>query len=99
MKILAFRVRLKTGFYETKPYDLLISKQKLVLSPIESKDDAITLSETEILFVYLREIKHYEIEVQTSDHIFQGIFYYNIDIEEVLRLLRNNLHTQIIFET
>lgn len=40
-----FEFRIRTGFFETMVYDLLISKGKLVLSPKESGDSLITIPE------------------------------------------------------
>jgi len=36
---------MKTGFFETKIYDLLIRKGKLILSPKESEDRSVTIPE------------------------------------------------------
>jgi len=95
---LGFEIRLKTGFYETKPYDLLISKNRLVLSSAESGEDMIFVHEKEILFVSLREKKHSEIEIQTLENSYQAVFCDNTDFEEVLRILEDNLHAKIICE-
>lgn len=93
-----FEIRLKTGFFETKPYNLLIGKNRLVLSSVNSADDNISVHEKEILLVSLREKKHSEIEVQTMENNYQGVFCDDIDFEEVLRILKENLHAKIICE-
>ncbi len=96
---MSFEIRLKTGFYATKLYDLLISKNKLVLSSAEAGDDVITILDKDILNVTIIKKKHSEIEVQTSDKIFQGILCDNSNFEEILSTLKENLHIKIICES
>lgn len=41
--LLAFEFRMKTGFFETKLYDLLVHKGELVFSPKEIDDSRICI--------------------------------------------------------
>ena len=93
--MLGFEFRLKTGFFETKPFDLLISKGKLILSPSEAEDQVITISEKDILNITLKNVKSLEIEIQTWDKIYQGIFDNKDDYEKLLGQLKENINKKI----
>jgi hypothetical protein len=61
---LGFEFRMKTGFYETKMYDLQISKGEVVLLPKESDDPLITIPEESILNITLKKSeKSFEMEI------------------------------------
>jgi hypothetical protein len=96
--VLGFEFRLKTGFFETKLIDLLISKGKLMLSPSEAEDQVITISEKDILNITLKNVKSLEIEIQTWDKIYQGVFIDKADYEELLKKLKENINKKIVFE-
>ncbi len=96
--MLGFEFRLKTGFFETKLIDLLISKGKLMLSPSEAEDQVITISEKDILNITLKNVKSLEIEIQTWDKIYQGVFIDKADYEELLKKLKENINKKIVFE-
>ncbi len=95
---LSFEFRLKTGFFETKIFDLLISKGKLVLSPTESGGQIITIPENHVLNITLKNEKSLEIEIQTWDKIYHGIFCNNTDYEKLLEQLKKNLIKKIVCE-
>lgn len=96
--MLCFEFRLKTGFFETKTFDLLISKGKLILSPAESKEQVITIPEKDILNITLKNMKSLEIEIQAWDKIYQGIIGNKADYEELLRQLKENINKKILCE-
>ena len=95
---LGFPFRLKTGFYETKQFDFLISKGKLVLVPPESAESWITIEEQDILTITLKNEKALELDIQTRDNIYQGIFGNQTDFEELLGQLKENIHKRIVCE-
>jgi len=96
--VLGFEFRLKTGFFETKPFDLLISKGKLILSPSEAEDQVITISEKDILNITLKNVKSLEIEIQTWDKIYQGVFDNKAEYEKLLGDLKENINKKIVCE-
>ena len=96
--MLGFEFRLKTGFFETKPFDFLIRKGKLILSPSESKDQVIMIQEEDILSITLKTVKSLEIEIQTWDKIYQGIFDNKDDYEKLLGQLKENINKKIVCE-
>lgn len=93
-----FNIRLKTGFFETKAYDLLIGKDKMVLSSKESGSDVITIPDKNIISITLKSEKTSEVEIQTQDKIYQCSLFEKFDFENLLKTLKENLSTTITCE-
>ncbi len=91
-------IRMKTGFFETKAYELLISKGRLVLSSKETESDSITILAKDIISITLRNEKVPELEVQTEEKNYQGSLSEKIDFEKLLNLMKENLSVKIICE-
>jgi hypothetical protein len=96
--MLGFEFRLKTGFFETKRVGLTAKKGKLILSPVEVEDQVIIIPEKDILNVTLKHIKSLEMEIQTWDKVYQGIFSNKTDYEELLGQLKENINKKIVCE-
>jgi len=95
---LLFEIRMKTGFFETMLYDLLICKNKVKLSASESVNDSIIIPDKEILCVMIIKKKLYEIEIHKYDKIYSLILCDNSQLEEIIKALYENLNTKIICE-
>ncbi len=95
---MGFEFRIKTGFFETKPFDLLIGKGKLILSPTEPVDQVVVIQEKDIMCITLKNVKSLEIEVQTWDKIYQGTFTNKDDYEILLGQLKENINKKIVCE-
>lgn len=95
---MGFEIKLKTGFFETKEYDLLISKNKLILSSAEGEDQVITIFDKDIIAVSLKNEKLAEIEINTWDRIYRGVLCSKPEFEDLLRMLKENLNRKIICE-
>ncbi len=93
-----FESRLKTGFSETKIFDLLVSKGKLVLSPTESEDQVITIPEKDIIDIMLKNKKSLKIKIQTRDKIYHNIFVNKTDYEQLLGQLKEKINKKILRE-
>lgn len=93
-----FNIRLKTGFFETKPYDLLVGKDRLVLSSKESESGSIIIPDKNIISIALNNKKAPEIEIQTWEKIFQGSLLEKADFEKLLNSIKENLSVKIICE-
>ncbi len=96
--MLGFEFRLKTGFFETKRFDLIARKGNLILSPVEAEDQVIIIPEKDILNVTLKNTKSLEMEIQTWDKVYQGIFNNKTDYEELLGQLKGNINKKIVCE-
>jgi len=96
MDILA---RIKTGFFEIKPYRLKAEEGSLLLVPLqESGGDAIVLTEGDILSVTLTEGRLPELEIQTRNELYSGILEESCSLEEVINYLKKSLNINITCE-
>ena len=93
-----FDIRMKTGFFETKAYELLIGKDRLVLSSKESESYNITIPDKNIISITLKNDKAPEIEIQTWEKIYLGSLLEQTDFEKLIGLLKENLNVKIICE-
>ncbi len=91
-------IRMKTGFFETKAYEMLIGKDRLVLSSKEIGSDSIIILANNITSIILKNEKVPEIEVQTEGKNYQGSFFEKIDFEKLIGVLKENLSVKIICE-
>jgi len=93
-----FNIRMKTGFFETKTYELWIGKDRLVLSSKESESDNIPIPDKNIISITLKNEKAPEIEIQTRNKIYQGTLLERDDFEKLVGFLKENLNVKIICE-
>ena len=92
-------VRMKTGFFEKTPYRLEVMEKKLLLIPIQAEvAERIVLEKEEILSVTLSQRKSPEMEIQTRDTVYVGVFEEGVAFEGAANYLKKNLNTKIICE-
>lgn len=96
MEILA---RIKTGFFEIKPYRLKAEEGSLSLIPLqEGGEGIIVLSEGDILSVTLTEGRLPGLEIQTRNGLYSGILEGNCSFAEVINYLKEYLNINITCE-
>ena len=95
---MVFSIRLRTGFYETKPYALSVGKGVLDLVPKET-GETLSLSDHQLLSVSLSKKKFVELEIQTSERLYLGVLCDQSDFEAVFTSLKENLRTKIHCES
>lgn len=94
-----FEFRMKTGFFETKMYDLLIGKGKLIFSPKESDDQLIAIPDKNILNItFKKSKKSFEMEIQTCEKIYQRLLDNKIDYEKFINQIKENINKKILCE-
>ncbi len=91
-------IRMKTGFFETKTYEMQIGKDKLILFSKEKESESIIILASNIASIVLKNEKAPEFEVQTVEKNYQGSFTEKIDFEKLIGLLKENLSVKIICE-
>ncbi|QRN84820.1 hypothetical protein JR334_07470 [Clostridia bacterium] len=91
-------IRMKTGFFETKAYEMLIGTDKLIVSSKETESDSIIILANNITSIILKNEKSPGIEIQTEEKNYQGSFTEKIDFEKLVSLLKENLSVKIICE-
>lgn len=96
--MLGFEFRMKTGFFATKLYDLLIRKEELIFSPKES-GDRLVIPEKSILGITLKKsVKSFEMEIQTYEKNYQGLLDNQANYEQLLMQLKENINKKILYE-
>jgi len=96
MEILA---RIKTGFFEMKPYRLKAEEGSLSLIPLqESGESYIVLSEGDIISVTLTEGRLPGLEIQTRNKLYSGILDKSYSLAEVIYYLKEYLNINITCE-
>jgi len=88
-------MRLKTGFFETKLYDLQFSKGKLKLSPNILGDKEIVLLVKEISYLQLKNGENLENEVNTLGLSYQVTITDKGNYDDLLSKLKANLNIKI----
>lgn len=91
-------IRMKTGFFETKEYELLVCKDRLVLSSKETENDNITISAKNISSIVLKNEKTPELEIQANEKNYQLTISEKTSFEKLIIMLRENLSVKIICE-
>ena len=96
MELLA---RIKTGFFEMRPYRLKAEEGSLLLIPLqESGEGVVVLSEDDILSVTLTEGRLPELEIQTRDVLYSGTLEAGGSLSEVVNHLKEYLNINITCE-
>ena len=96
MEILA---RIKTGFFEMKPYRLKAEEGSLSLIPLqEGGEGIIVLSEGDILSVTLTDGRLPGLEIQVRNELYSGILEEGCSLAEVISYLKEYLKINIICE-
>lgn len=69
---MSWQIKLKTGFFETKPYRLTVSPHAIRLSPQDNAQNAITIAGEQLLCVSLtRQAKDKaELEIRTGRSVY-----------------------------
>lgn len=96
MEILA---RIKTGFFEMKPYRLEAEEGKLSLIPLQEGGEGILiLLEGDIISVTLTAGRLPELEIQTRNKLYSGILGENCSLAEIVNYLKEHLSINIFCE-
>lgn len=91
--------RIKTGFFEMKPYRLKAEEGSLLLVPLqEGGGEVIVLTEGNILSVTLTEGRFPELEIQTRGAVYSGILEEGCALSEVVNNLKRHLSINITCE-
>ena len=91
--------RIKTGFFETKPYRLRAEEGSLSLIPLqEGGEGIIVLSEGDILSVTLTDGRLPGLEIQVRNELYSGILEESCSLAEVISYLKESLNINITCE-
>ena len=90
-------LRVKTGFFDTKPYRFLIEDERVLFSPAEEDGEAYAFRKGEVLCVTLKE-RPLALELVTASSVVAGALVEGSDILEVKNYIQTRLDTKIICE-
>jgi len=91
--------RIKTGFFELRPFRLKAEEGNLLLLPLQVEDKGrIVLAEGDILSVTLTEGRHPELEIQTQEALYSGVLEEGCSLAEVVNYLKEYLNINITCE-
>jgi len=96
---MGYKVKLKTGFFETTLYEISIFDKQIRLSTINTDQKGlIIIANQDLISVTLFNHRHPEIEIQTYDRNIRGTFVQEPDFRDLFYLLKDNFDKEIIYE-
>lgn len=85
-------VKLRTGYFKTAPYNMIITDNKIILSSLTDHKDDITISNIDLLILSGIENKNSEFEIQSNDNIYQCMLHDDIDFDMFISTIRKELN-------
>lgn len=95
---MTFKIKLKVGFFKTKPYELSVNKGQIALIPLEENENVILINNSELQSVNFitKDIRGGEIEIITKDDIYIGSLVVSNEFKELEKVLSKELGHKII---
>ncbi|AFQ43778.1 hypothetical protein [Desulfosporosinus meridiei] len=82
---LTFKIKLKTGFFKTQPYDLTLGKGEIILTPLEDNDGSCLVikgEDLQAIWINIRNVSA-ELEIMTVTNSYIASFTDHTCLEEV----------------
>mgnify|MGYP000626486789 CR=1 FL=1 len=92
---MVYEIRLKTGFYETKLYNLSIKDQRIAI--LNNEEEIIVIDDDDLLCVSVTERNNIEIEIQTKTKVYSGTIA-AASASRLLDDLKRELNKKILYE-
>ncbi|NLN83229.1 MAG: hypothetical protein GX138_02570 [Firmicutes bacterium] len=91
-------IRLRTGFFETKPYRLMIIDRDLLLQPLNpEKDGKITLTEDSIVAINFLQ-KASRLEISTKGAVYNCNLDEELNSVDLFKFFKKFNGTKIIYD-
>lgn len=94
---MVYKIRLKTGFYETTPYDMNIEPGRLVLSSADDNHGKVWIDEATLRSFTLIDKKLPELEIQTLSTVYRAALKEEENLEDLFLLLKQHFNRPIIY--
>lgn len=95
---LKYRLNLKTGFFRSEVYSLMINVDSIKLVPEHGKvEEVISISFTKIKTISISEGFSKEIEIRTDNDMYVGTFCKSEDISEAVELFNMILGKKFVY--
>ena len=94
---MVYKVRLKTGFYETRPYDLYIEPGRLVLSSADDENGKVCIDAAALRSFTLINKKLPELEIQTLSAVYLATLKEQENLGDLFLLLKQYFDRPIVY--
>ena len=92
-------LRLKTGFYETAAYKMIIGENQILLYALcEDPAKDIRIDNDDLLTFLITAKKNPEIEIQTKNKVLSGTLAADIDLDKLFNELKKNFNKKVNYE-
>lgn len=94
------KIRLKTGFFETTAYHLIIKTNQIVLNPVtdDCSRKKLLIRDQDLVSISVIQKRNSEMEFQTKDKTYTGTLALDTDLNTLLYEIRKKLNNKIIYE-
>ncbi len=93
-----YYIKVKTGFFKTTKYQLVVKKSLVELIPENNDSKKIFLKEDEILSVSLRKKDELHLDFNLKEGGITGRLLDIQNIQKIFKLLKENINKNIIYE-
>lgn len=98
---LTFKIKLKTGFFKTQPYDLTIGKGQIILTPLENnRNRRLVINEEDLqsIYIIIGNVPSCELEIITASNRYIASFVDQTCLKEVANVFaKENFCCELIF--
>ena len=102
---MSYLLKLKSGFFKTHPYILILAKKQIRLTPLiqdipeGGELNQIVINDSDIISISLnqKKAKVMELEIFSQQGSYQGIFAANTNFEELLGLFIEEFGRKLYF--
>lgn len=93
-----YQLKLRTGFFETAPYQMSIGENHIRLTPAtRANGDVIDLGSDIAVSIYVKR-NHPELEIQAKNRTYRATFFSDPGISNLLSEMRSKLNCRITYE-
>lgn len=88
-------VKLRTGYFKTTQYNMVIADNSILLASTADVEDEIRIGDIELIVVSSEGKSNPVIEIQSKDVIYSCILHKDIDLDAMLSTMRRELSARI----
>ena len=93
-----YYIKVKTGFFKTIKYKLIVKKNLIELIPEKSEENEISLKENEIVSIFLRKKDKVYVDFNLKEGGITGTILNIKDAQKIFKLFKENMNKNIIYE-
>ncbi len=93
-----YYIKVKTGFFKTTKYQLVVADSLVELIPVNSNEQKISLKEDEIISILIRKKENLYVSFDLKERGITGTLSDIKDTQKIFKLLKENINKTIIYE-